>query len=290
LLDEQPAVRKSIEDRCRGDQPPGTEIRDTAALARLLYESPRQNVIAYLLPSLSQVIGQNDREGVVAVEYLARVWLSLLAAEQGALPPIGGFARDASAPPLRIEAEQPILVDVESKAAEASASEPLLQLAGDHLRSPLDLTPRHNTGLDTSGQRAARDAKDAYALKMRPGMEAFRAEDAKEELERHATRPETGLSRSLLPDDDRARGHAVSEQLHFDRIEHGRSVYIRIPAAGDRADADALRELHRWCPELLVLEVDPIEDPRRRDLLSGLYRIIYRSQQFLSDPGARGAL
>jgi hypothetical protein len=172
---------------------------------------------------------------------------------------------------------------VESKAAEASASEPLLQLACHHLRSPLDLTPQHNTGMDTNGRIAAQDAKDAYALKTRLGMDAFRAEDAKEELERHATRPETGLSRSMLPDDDQARGLAVSEQLHFDRIEHGRSFYVRIPAARDGADADALRELHRWCPELLVFEVDQIEDPRRRGQLSGLYRIIYRSQQFLCD-------
>jgi hypothetical protein len=102
LLNEQRAVRTCIEARCRADQPPGIEIRDAGGLAQILFESPQQKVIAYLLPTLSHAIRQNDREGVVAVEYLARVWLSLLAAERGALPPMDGFPRDTNGPPWRI--------------------------------------------------------------------------------------------------------------------------------------------------------------------------------------------
>jgi hypothetical protein len=222
-----------------------------------------------------------DKAGIQAVEYLALVWLRLLAAEQGTVPPLVGPARTLQGAPLSVAASPPMLLDLESKLAEASGSDPLLCVAGDLLRSPLDLTPAHNTGLDKDGRLARQDTKDAYALKHCPGTELFRSEDAKARLKQHAIATGIGMTLGDLPSDDAQSGRFVSELFYAEGKY--RSYYVRIPATWQGPDAEAVRALGAWAPELLVVDVEQVQNPERSLDLAVLHRIILRCRTALSD-------
>ncbi len=219
--------------------PPGAEIPGPEALADILFDLPQRELGRCFEATLAPMLRPpQDKAGTQAVEYLALVWLRLLAAEQGAVPPLVGAAKVPNDSPLPVAVSQPVLLDLESKLAEASVSDPLLSVAGDYLRSPLDLTPAHNAGLDTDGRRAQEDAKDAYALKTRPGTELFRPEEAKARVKKHVIDSGIGMDLSDLPRDDAQCGHFVSGLLYSEG--KSRSYYVRIPATWQGARTPTL--------------------------------------------------
>lgn len=280
-LETHEALREHLAERCRKDLPTGTEIPGPAALADLLFDLPQREIGPALQSALDLMLQPTqDKAGIQAVEYLALVWLRLLAAEQGAVPPLVGAANTPNGSPLSVAVSQPVLLDLESKLAEASGSDPLLRVAGDVLRSPLDLTPEHNTGLDAHGHLAQQDAKDAYAIKSRPGMELFRPEDAKARVKRHVTGSGAGITLSDLPPDDHECGELVSELLYSEG--KSRNYYIRVPANWQCKEADDLRALGSWVPELLLIDVEQTKDLTRTGYLAALHRIILCCQTALS--------
>jgi len=281
LLKQNTDVGDMLRTRCPS-QPQDARIDTAEGLADTLYQLPRQQVIDSLLYTLGRMSEPINTDGLRTLEGLARTWLVLLAAEgSGSLRGIHDFRADADAIPLVLQAAQPLLIDVEAQAAEAEGRDAQFLLNGSHLRSPLDLTPEHNTGLDENGAQVLADTKDACRLKAQPGMEAFSDSDAKNQLERFATRPETGLAAPLSPTDDAERGAIISDQLDLASSEAGASFYLRIPPPGH--GNDTLRQLHRWCLSLLLIEVQPRDDRARMKALSGLNRIIHRVQQLLAD-------
>jgi len=280
-LDAHEGLHNHLADRCRRDLPPGSEILGAEDLADLLFGLPQREIGPALQSALYPMLGLlRDKAGIQAVGYLALVWLRLLAAEQGAVPPLDGAAGTFGGSPLSVAVARPVLLDLESKLAEASGSEPLLSVAGNDLRSPLDLTPEHNTGLDADGSRAQQDARDAYAIKNRPGRELFRSEEAKAQVKNHVVGTGIGMAVSELPLDDGECGDLVSDLLYSEG--KSRSYYIRVPAAWQCEEANALRALGNWAPELLVIDVEETKDVKRTGYLAALHRIILCCQTALS--------
>jgi hypothetical protein len=275
-LDTHEALSEHLAECCRRHLEPGKEISGNEKLADLLFDLPQLELGRSLTSALDPMLQPpQDKAGIQTVEYLALVWLRLLAAEQGAVLPLEGGARAPNDTPLPVAASYPVLLDLESKLAEASGSDPVLRVAGDDLRSPLDLTPAHNAGLDADGRRAQQDAKDALALKTRPGEELFRSEDAKTRVKEHVL-PGTGMTLSDLQRDDEQSGRFVSRLLYS--RGKSRSYYIRIPANWQGPDAEAVRVLGSWAPELLVIDVELVENLERSLHLAVLHSIILRCQ------------
>jgi hypothetical protein len=261
-----------------------TSIRNESDLVDALVRTPEEHVIKCFHRVFTSMQRRKTTSGVRAMEYLARVWLTLLAATHSSIEGIDTFKNDPSAKPFAMNAVEPIQVDVEAQAAHGERREPQLQLSGRGLRSPMDLTPDHKTGLDAHDRQAAKDVVATYESKTRPGLEAFKVEDVKDELEQFATRPETGLSGPIAPEDDAKRGRMIADQLDWDYDELGGSVYIRIPKVAETGESSDLRDLHQWCPQLLLFEVTKYDNSERLiKCMTGLYRIIYNAQQFLDD-------
>lgn len=263
------------------------QIKDEAALADALASASVDSVIICFLRVFTSMQEMKSTSGVKVMEYLARIWLTLVAVEHSAVDGIAAFKKDQSAKTLSLNAVKPVQVDVEAQAANGERREPQLQLTGEHLRSPMDLTPNHKTGLDTNDRQASKDVVAAYNLKNRPGLEAFTAADVKNELEQFVTRPETGLAGPIAPDDDKERGRQISKQLLWDSELSGGSFYIRLQKKVEAEASSALRDLHPWCPQLLVFEVTEHSKSERSDALSGLYCIIYLAQRFLAGESNR---
>lgn len=282
-LDHHARLSEHLAASCREALPEASEIDGSEALAGRIFDLPRPTLCRALERALEAMLqAPRDLAGVQGIEYLALIWLRLLAAEQGAVPPLGGASSTPGDAPLPVMASRPLLLDLESKLAEASGGEPLLRATADYLRSPLDLTPAHNTGLDPHCRQAQQDAKDAYALKNRPGMgmELFRPEEAKRQVKEIVVDSGIGLALSDLPPDDATCGRFVSGLLP-DR--GNRRYYVRVPVTWQGAEAQAVRALGGWAPELLVIDVDPVEDWERSRDLAALHRIILRCQTALSD-------
>jgi hypothetical protein len=278
-LDTRAALREYLAACCRKDLPPGAEIPGTEDLADRLFDLPLLELGRSLNSVLDPMLQPPpDEAGIQAVEYLALVWLRLLAADQGAVPPLDGAARGSNTSPLPVVASQPSLLDLESKLAEASGSDPMLHAVGDDLRSPLDLTPAHNAGLDPDGRRAQQDVKDGYAAKNSPGIVLFRSEAAKASVKEHVLK-ETGMTLSALPNDDAQSGLSVSSLLYSEG--KSRSYYVRIPSTWEGEEAKALRALGSWAPELMVIDLEQVKNPDHSLALGVLHRIILRCQKAL---------
>ncbi len=257
-------------------------IRNESALVDALARAPTNNVINCFLGVFRSMEQSASSSGVEVMEYLARVWLTLVAAEQRTIDGIDTFKYDHAAEPLAVNAVEPELVDVEAQAAIGENCEPRLDLYGQRLRSPMDLTPDHNTGLDANDCQAAADVDLARRLKTQPGLEAF-IDDVKNALEDRAIRPEGGLPVGFIASkNDKKRRYFISDQLDLNFAEKGRSVYIRIPKPVETDEPSALRDLHQWCPQLLIFEVTKNEeDLERYQYLTRLHSIIYRAKKFL---------
>ncbi len=273
------AIKKDYLEKLEKD----TDIKKASDLVNALYRAPQDKVIGCFVRVLQLMIQQNLPDEVGILDYLARVWLALLAADQGSIDGLGDFKNDPSAEPFSVSAVDPVPADIEGQAANSDSRYPRLQLYGQRLRSPMDLTPDHKTGLDENDSLAAKDAAGALIMKTRPGMGAFTEKDAKDELEKFATRPETGLSGPIAPEDDKKRGRIIADQLAWDYEEYGGSFYIRIPRPAETGEHSALRDLHQWCPQLVIFEVSIGDNPERMRCLTGLHRIIHKAQSFLAD-------
>ncbi|MCI5146030.1 MAG: hypothetical protein D3923_10990, partial [Candidatus Electrothrix sp. AR3] len=162
-----------------------------------------------------------------------------------------------------------------------------VRLVGKDLRSPFDLTPSATVGLDKDDRQTAKDAKDKYNRKTKPGYEVFTVDEAKDALEKFATRPESGLSSPLSPGDDIQRGLEIHDQLEWaceeleEELEEKISYYIRLAEPVNQDSC--LYDLHRWCPQILVFAVSSSDNRERKNCLSGLHRIIHRAEIFLNE-------
>ncbi len=229
-------------------------ISSESDLADAMKEMPISDVIA----CFSEVLGRADSATeVMALEYLARIWLTLLVAEQDSITQIVAYKNDPTAEPITMNSVDLEEVDVEGQAANGENRDPLLDIIGGTLRSPRDLTPGNKTGIDEGDRLAARDVSSSYRLKTQTGLEAFTEEDVKDKLEHFVTQ-ESGFSSPIGRDDDAKRGRLITRQLRLDNLSARASAYIRIPAQTDRESALwGIRK--EWCPELLMFAVSKNE-------------------------------
>lgn len=278
-LEQDSQLKKALSDSCQQYLPPDSSNGSCEQLAENLYQLSETHLVNSFLATFGILKSAPNVDGLQGLQELALIWLALFAAGTAAQCDIDAFKASPEADPLALQAVEPILVDVESQLAEAESGEPILRNNGRHLRSPLDLTPDHDTGFDEHSHQADRDTRSAYQLNGQPGMEAFTADAVKQAVEDHVTGGKTGISAALTSEPQ--RGLVYSGLLAQDRMVEKRSPYIRIPAERQGED---LQELHGWCPELLLIQVNQREDLQHMLALSGLNRIIHVVQELLAPP------
>ena len=262
------------------------EIRLQEQFAQALYHNlqtqDRQSKIIHCFTSVfGKMRGDQDVKGVRLLMRLSRILLALLTAEQRDVSDISAYKNNPYAPPFSVKAEDPVQAEVEGQAANSEERRPEFELNGEQFSSVFDITPGHNTGMDSNYHQMKKDIVRTHYLKTVPGK--ISVDKLKDTVESFATRSRTGIPIDQLPKDNIERGSYCGNQLDRACRAMTGSHYIILDKARNEEGRKGLDILREWCPQLVLFEVESVYDRDRTMNLSELFQIILEAEEFLRD-------